>query len=201
MSSPADRIKPYAALSHIYGANSYGVPRGKWGKMTAKQKTAFRGRLYRERIKADPEAHAEYKARVNGHLEWKECYARWKAANRDRQNAYNRAYRKRAKAREAMNIHPNEVYAIIVKAIPRAWPKHMQDDIAGMICLDILENRATLDRVDHLVKAASTRFHRTMETWKTKSLDAPMGGTDLRRIDLLEAPAPYDGAHEEEDRS
>ncbi|MBZ9721430.1 hypothetical protein LB519_26660 [Mesorhizobium sp. AD1-1] len=37
------------------------------------------------------------------------------------------------------------------------------------------------------------------DTFKTLSLDAPMGGTDLRRIDLLVAPEPYEPEEDEED--
>jgi hypothetical protein len=43
------------------------------------------------------------------------------------------------------------------------------------------------------------RYNREYDTFKTLSLDAPMGGTDLRRIDLLEAPAPYEPEEDEED--
>ncbi|MER8464151.1 hypothetical protein [Mesorhizobium sp. M1396] len=42
-------------------------------------------------------------------------------------------------------------------------------------------------------------YNREYDSFKTLSLDAPMGGTDLRRIDLLEAPAPYEGDDDEED--
>jgi hypothetical protein len=57
--------------------------------------------------------------------------------------------------------------------------------IAGMIFLDILEKRSSLDNVSQLVKSASTKFHRTMETWKTRSLDAPIAGTDRPLLDLI----------------
>lgn len=42
-------------------------------------------------------------------------------------------------------------------------------------------------------------YNRDYDTFKTLSLDAPMGGTDLRRIDLLEAPAPYEREEDEEE--
>ncbi|MER9432929.1 hypothetical protein [Mesorhizobium sp. M0408] len=42
-------------------------------------------------------------------------------------------------------------------------------------------------------------YNRQYDTFKTLSLDAPMGGSELRRIDLLEAPAAYEPDEDEED--
>ncbi|TPK04593.1 hypothetical protein FJ872_27420 [Mesorhizobium sp. B2-5-9] len=163
MSSPADRVTPYGILGHIKGANTYGVSREKWGKMTAREKNAFRQRLYLARIKSDPLAYAEFKTRQNelrqGSAVQKKSREAWKVANRDKHLAYKRAYNRRAKARNAMMLNSESIYAAIVKAIPRTWPKHMRDDIAGMISLDVLENRACLDRVDHLVKMMRAMGH------------------------------------------
>ncbi|RWO39125.1 MAG: hypothetical protein EOS12_28650 [Mesorhizobium sp.] len=188
MDDPTDRIRPYIVLCHIKGANTYGVPREKWVKMTKKQKTAFRDKLWRENLKLDPVAHAAHRERqAELYYRYRERIRNWRAANRSRVNANKRAYAKRRKAHLAISQEPEKIFALITKAIPRGWPKPMRDDIAGMICVDILENRATLDHIDQLVKAAATRFNRTMETWKTKSLDAPIGSTDIAAITMVTA--------------
>lgn len=149
MDNPADRVKFYGALGKIKGANTYGIPREKWAKMSKKQKLAFRAKLWRERLMADPAAHAAYKQhQVEMNKRYRERKAAYRAARREMENANNLAYRRRKKAQTAIICDPEAVFAAIMKAIPRAWPKPTRDDIAGMICLDILENRATLDHVD-----------------------------------------------------
>lgn len=191
MSNPTDRVKPYAALAHIEGANTYGIPREKWSKLTAKQKVSFRQRMYIERLKADPEAYAEHKrCRIENRADETIQKRRanniaWKIANREKVLAYKRKHERKVRARKALMLNTDRILETILRAIPRAWPKHVRDDIAGMIFLDILEKRSSLENVDQLVKSASTKFHRTMETWKTRSLDAPIAGTDRPLLDLI----------------
>ena len=176
------KLPEYAAtLRAIPGANSYGVPREKWLKLTKKQKTKIRGAAGRERRKADAAAwkasadrdvalrtEKRRQARINGTA----------PARDDRAREADRQYKLRQKAKKAISLDPDKIYRQIVKAIPSAYPKHIRDDIAGMVCLQVLEGKASLDNVARLVKEATTKFHRVMETWKTKSIESAIPGTD-----------------------
>lgn len=200
--SPYDRLKPFVKLSRIPGANTYGIAPEKWKKMSARQKQRVRERVYFQRLKEDPVALAAYYAKQRqyrpNNVEARErASARkraWKRENREKCNAYNRTYLQRKKAKRQMQKSPELVYEIVTKAIPRAFPKHVRDDVASIIYLDILESRASLENIDGLVAKALTRFNRTMETYKTRSLDAPIPGTDgLTMLDLTASQAAREG--------
>lgn len=185
MISPELAVKLGAA--HEPGVNSYGVPFKKWAAMSAKEKNAFRNRICRARAKEnDPEAFAAA-VRRNHQAEkldpvrlakLKERRARWKKENREMHNKHNRAWRARLKVKSAIVMNPDAIYRDIMKAIPRGWQKSLRDDIAGMVCLDILEGKAQLGDMDRLVKDAYKRLNKLMDTWSTLSLDAPIPGHD-----------------------
>jgi hypothetical protein len=193
------------ARAGTYGANSYGVPFKKWAAMSAKEKHNFRRRLYRQRLKElDPEKLKELSRRayqrsrstpekIERYRAW---YKAWSTANNDRRNAANRAYCARLKVKSVIVMNPDAIYRDIVKAIPRGWQKSLRDDIAGMVCLDILEGRAKLGDMDKLVKDAYRRFNKLMDTWSTLSLDAPIPGHDKGTyIDRLADPSTMQEAN------
>lgn len=181
------RFGVFCKLSNVKGGNSYGVPFKKWAAMSAKEKVAFRKRIWRQRrMENDPEgfaAHlkAQHEAR-RGTPELRAAYnARrneWRKANRELKNRHNRDYRARMKVKGAIALNPDAIYRDIMKAIPRGWQKSLRDDIAGMVCLDILEGKAQLGDMDRLVKDAYKRLNKLMDTWSTLSLDAPIPGHD-----------------------
>jgi len=196
MDNPYDRLKPFVALRRNPGANTYGIAPEKWLKMTAREKQRLRHRAYMARLRDDPAAYAAYLAAIRQrrqeNVEVNELHkARnraYKRANREAMNAYNREYHKRKGSKQQLEQNPELVFQSVALAIPRALPKHVRDDLAGMIYLDILEKRASLDNLDGLVAAAMTRLNRTMETFRTRSLDAPIAGTDgLTMLDVIEA--------------
>ncbi|MCA0000987.1 MULTISPECIES: hypothetical protein [unclassified Mesorhizobium] len=105
----------------------------------------------------------------------------------------------RLKSMNAIRHDPDTVYRVVSRAVSSALPRFMRDDVINSMLLAVLEGELLLQHVGSRMKDYLGRYNREYDTFKTLSLDAPMGGTDLRRIDLLEAPAPYEAEDEDED--
>jgi hypothetical protein len=93
----------------------------------------------------------------------------------------------------------DRLHLLAKKALPPGLARCTRDDVISEITLAIflgtLVEKDLGKRAGEFLRA----YNREYDTFKTLSLDAPMGGTDLRRIDLLEAPAPYEPDEDEED--
>jgi hypothetical protein len=94
---------------------------------------------------------------------------------------------------------PDTVYRVVSRAVSSALPRFMRDDVISSMLLAVLEGELLLENVGTRIKDYLGRYNREYDGFKTLSLDAPMGGTDLKRIDLLEAPPPYEPEEDEED--
>ncbi|QKD03496.1 hypothetical protein EB235_20005 [Mesorhizobium loti R88b] len=116
----------------------------------------------------------------------------------------SRKLRERAQANMQRSINsirhdPDTVYRVVSRAVSSALPRFMRDDVIASMLLAVLEGKLLLDHVGARMKDYVTGYNREYDTFKTLSLDAPMGGTDLRRIDLLEAPAACEADEEDAD--
>lgn len=171
--------------------------RQKWRDKNADKVVEY-NRRHREKTK---EARAIYKKA-------------WRLANHDRHAAYTHAYyvenrvrilqqqaghRLTAKSINAIRHDPDTVYRVVSRAVSAALPRFMRDDVINSILLAVLEGELLLENIGARMKDYLGRYNREYDCFKTLSLDAPMGGTDLRRINLLEAPAPYEPEEDEED--
>lgn len=105
----------------------------------------------------------------------------------------------RKKSINTMRHDPDTVYRVVSRAVSSGLPRFMRDDVIASMLLAVLEGKLLLEHVGARMKDYVTGYNREYDTFKTLSLDAPMGGTDLRRIDLLEAPAPYEPEDDEDD--
>ncbi|BCG88530.1 hypothetical protein MesoLj113c_46400 [Mesorhizobium sp. 113-3-9] len=123
----------------------------------------------------------------------------YKLVNRDKVRRQEAAHRLVKKSINAIRHNPEDVYRVVSRAVSAALPRFMRDDVINSMLLAVLEGELLLQNVAARVKDYLGRYNQQYDTFKTLSLDAPMGGTDLRRIDLLEAPAPYEPEEDEED--
>ena len=57
----------------------------------------------------------------------------------------------------------------------------MRDDVINSMLLAVLEGELLLENIGARMKEYLGRYNREYDTFKTLSLDAPMGGTDLKR--------------------
>ncbi|MFK0688010.1 hypothetical protein ACFX5Q_07365 [Mesorhizobium sp. IMUNJ 23033] len=123
------------------------------------------------------------------------------AANRTHILQREVQYRIRLKSMHAVRHDPDTVYRVVSRAVSSALPRFIRDDVISSMLLAVLEGELLLGNVAARVKDYLGRYNRQYDSFRTLSLDAPMAGTDLRRIDMLEAPAAYDGEDDEEDDS
>jgi hypothetical protein len=146
-----------------------------------------------KRIAYNQKYHAE-------HRDHERAYFRLHyAENRDRILTGQAQYYLRVKSIKAIRHNPEDVYRVVSRAVSSTLPRFMRDDVINSMLLAVLEGKLLLEHVGARMKDYVTGYNREYDTYKTLSLDAPMGGTDLRRIDLLEAPAPYEPDEDEED--
>lgn len=184
----------------------------KW-RAENRQKDLDYGRRYRETHKeiraaakkawrlANPEkVVAYYHAYRAGHLDETRISQR-KYFVEHRQEIYKKqaAWMLRKKSINTMRHDPDTVYRVVSRAVSSGLPRFMRDDVIASMLLAVLEGKLLLEHVGARMKDYVTGYNREYDTFKTLSLDAPMGGTDLRRIDLLEAPAPYEPEDDEDD--
>ncbi|AZO23883.1 hypothetical protein EJ070_26505 [Mesorhizobium sp. M1E.F.Ca.ET.045.02.1.1] len=123
--------------------------------------------------------------------------ARYRRENREKLLAYNRRYylevhRERLLAKRlrlisvsTANHSPEGLMRAVNAAISPALPRFIKDEIAGEMMLAVLEGTLLLDQIRAKVQEYLRRYNRDYDTFKVLSLDAPIAGTDLRRIDTL----------------
>jgi hypothetical protein len=70
--------------------------------------------------------------------------------------------------------------------VPRGLPEWIRADVCQTIMLEVLEGKASVESMDFAAVAGFIRrVRRENGDYRLVSLDAPMGGTDLRRIDTI----------------
>jgi hypothetical protein len=149
--------------------------------------------------------HAKHRAAINAR------HRLWRAANREKLRAWQKAYRlanpeiiaatqKRSKAKRRKiakhlgethksELLKNNIYAAASHATPMHLPRWIRDDVIAEIVLAVLEGKIALEQIAKRVREFITAHHRAYETYVTRSLDAPIPGTDgLTYLDRLAAP-------------
>jgi hypothetical protein len=91
---------------------------------------------------------------------------------------YNRARWRKRKSISDIRHDPDKVYRCVARAIPAKLPKFARDDIAGMICLAVLEGKLLVKNIEKEVASFLRSYNREYDTFKTVSLDAPIPGAD-----------------------
>ncbi|MER8567532.1 hypothetical protein NKH85_16240 [Mesorhizobium sp. M0924] len=122
----------------------------------------------------------------------------WRAAHREQVLANQARWRLRRKSVAIIRHHPDQVYRLVSRAVSSGLPRFVRDDVMSSMILAVLEGKLLLENVASSAKSYLARHNREYDSFKTLSLDAPMGGADLRRIDLLEAPAAFEPEEEDD---
>lgn len=169
-----------------YDVNKYGVPVDVWNTLTAKERQRHynrysakqRGRPYNVSRQAKDNQNASKRALREKYPEI------WRAKDKARYRRY--------KDKKTITLSPDEVYNLINKAVSRALPAHIRDDVIAEICLAVLEGKLFIDDIKKEVVKYIRAHNREYDHFKTISLDATITGTDnLTRLDLLEAQPEY----------
>lgn len=81
---------------------------------------------------------------------------------------------------------PDQVYAMIDKAVSRALPHFARDEIVSTMCLAVLEGKLFTENINADARRFVAAYNREFDHFKTSSLDAPINGHEgLTRLDLL----------------
>lgn len=185
-------------------------------RMKSDPKWMAKQREYHRENRKKPENHARVRARLE-HLRksdptfkerHRQARRRYLEKHPDRQSESNRKQNaKRAvegRRRRALEIYKSpravdRLYRAARKGLPAGLPPWISDDVISEITLAVFQGWLVEKDIGKRAGEFLRTYNRENDTFKTLSLDAPMGGTDLKRIDLLEAPAPYEPEEDEED--
>ncbi len=157
------------------------------GRTRTKEQIAEQNRSYRERF---PEKCKQLKE--NWLAKNKEKAAAtiraWRGRNRERIRKVKAAWRARKAAQTEIKLSPEKVYLLLHRAVPRALPRHVRDDVIAELCLSILEGKLALKHLEDGVRKHLTAYNREYDTFKTLSLDAKIPGMDgMTYLDRLSA--------------
>lgn len=116
---------------------------------------------------------------------------KWDSENREKCAAYYRKgsikFRSIARARRS----PEEIFKLVMNAIPRELPRHERDDLVGTMCLAILEGKLLVKSVKAEVGKYLKAHNREYDTFKTMSLDEFVPGTKTRYVDNIASDAVH----------
>jgi hypothetical protein len=193
--------------------NKYGFTEEEWAALDTGNKRRAYAKVARIKSRAlNPEAFAERErakdqrrrhrdiqaARRRG----RERYHRTREAkrlqasasyyrNHDKQLARHRAKRARKESLAQVRCSPDVVYKLVTKAIPGGLPRHDRDDLAGAMCLAILEGKLLVKHIKAEVAKYLKAHNREYDTFKTLSLDAEIPGTKTRYVDNIASDAVH----------
>jgi len=186
----------------------YGLSSEEWNSLTKTERERYRTRIkYRLAFQKCPEqVRAKQREKRKRYLQRIRAYdlARYWANPEKRRKTARESYRRhhekqlqryrdrRAKQKSISIVrhNPNEVYHLVVAAIPGKLPRFARDDIAGMICLAVLEGKVLVKDIEKEVASFMRSYNREYDTFKTVSLDTPIPGMDgMTYLDKLAAGA------------
>jgi len=121
---------------------------------------------------------------------------------RTRENGRNHYYKHHAKMLEkdrrrwakerykrAITLAPEKVFEMINKAVSRALPKFVRDDVVGSMSLAVMEGTLFVENIDKEAAKFLKAYNREFDQFKTVSLDAPVPGCDgMTYLDRLADP-------------
>ncbi|WP_312222544.1 hypothetical protein [Rhizobium rhizoryzae] len=188
--------------------NKYGIPLSVWATLTTKEKEYQYNKFSRRknwhktsREKRDI-INAKQRAWRQAHLEEKRRKDReYKAANAERcRENYRRHYYKhhakmiekhrrrwaKERTKRALDQAPDKIFELINKAVSRALPRFVRDDVIGAMSLAVMEGQLLVENIDKEAAKFLRSYNREFDQFKTVSLDAPLAGTDgLTLMDSL----------------
>ncbi|GMB82879.1 hypothetical protein NN6n1_36620 [Shinella zoogloeoides] len=194
--------------------NEFGVPTDVWSCMSEIERQRFwRKRWYHGRMKEDPLLFAKHKDRLIARsnrirerwaedpeffrakmreIYWRDVEAtRAKARekylrNIERERARGRRRKKAENARCKIKRSPDEIYTLINRAVPKALPSHVRDEVVSSMCLAVLEGKLFIENIGKEAKAFLAAHNREFDHFKTTSLDESIKGHEgLTRLDML----------------
>jgi hypothetical protein len=169
-----DRVKTRAAWANM--------PREKRARINARDRARRLENLEEERWK-DREKYRKNaeKIRAQGRAEYR----------RNHQKHQERERRRSAKQRsqKQITLSPDAVFQTIDKAVSKALPRFIRDDIIAAMCLAVLEGNLFVENIPKEAAMFLRAHNREYDTFKTISLDAPLAGYDgLTLLDRLADP-------------
>jgi len=84
-----------------------------------------------------------------------------------------------------LQLRQNDLYATVNRAVSLGLPKHIRDDVISSMVLAVLEGEYTIEEIGRRSREFTSRYHKTMDTYKLKSYDSTIGDTDLKMIDTF----------------
>jgi hypothetical protein len=117
----------------------------------------------------------------------REARRRYKKKHSEQVNASNRRRLHRLRSIGVISQSPDAILKRVYASLPSGLPNFIRDDVAGEMLLAALEGKLLVENIARSVGEFTKKYNRQFDTFKTISLDAPIAGTGLRRIDLLVA--------------
>jgi hypothetical protein len=179
-----------------FDPSRHGVTMEEWLKLTPQERVRSTNRAnYRSRRKKNPEKLREKwrrdREKNRERIQEREFARYWADPEKRRKHTRDSYWRhhekrlasyraRRVKQKSISNVrhNPEEVYRRVVAAIPGKLPRFARDDIAGMICLAVLEGKVLVTDIENEVADFMRSYNREYDTFKTLSLDAPVPGMD-----------------------
>jgi hypothetical protein len=129
------------------------------------------------------------KRRLAEHPE--ETRAKWRAQYHRRRQADPKAARARWRQQyvKKRRREGQRIYSAAAAAVPASLPRHVRDDVVAALVLGVIERRYTVESLPAQAKREIAAHSRQFDHFKTLSLDAPIAGTELRRVDTIAADA------------
>ncbi len=93
------------------------------------------------------------------------------------------------RSKRAITLSPDKVFEMINKAVSRALPKFVRDDVVGSMSLAVMEGALFVENIDKEAGKFLRAYNREFDQFKTVSLDAPVPGADgVTYLDRLADP-------------
>lgn len=102
----------------------------------------------------------------------------WYHDNIDKARARKLAWHHKNKSVQQVRLSPDEIWMRIDKAVNRGLPRHVRDDVIGMMALAVLEGKLMVDKIESGARSFVTAYNRDNRVFDDLSLDAPIGGGD-----------------------
>ncbi|TAA54612.1 hypothetical protein [Shinella sp. JR1-6] len=158
--------------SKNWGARNRYPTRTKAQKQRMRQlQKEFRERN-RERLLPYWKARRDAAKLVEGAREKERAYQRdyyWKTI--EKQRARNKRRYAKERSIKKITLSPDEVFKLINKAVSRAIPKFVRDDVIAEMCLAVLEGKLFIENIGKEASKFLAAHNRAFDHFKTISVD------------------------------
>ncbi len=109
--------------------------------------------------------------------------------NHQKQLARSRSRWSKQRSKRTIALSPEAVMNLIDKAVSKALPRFVRDDVISAMCLAMLEGELFVENVGKEAAGFLRAYNREFDQFKTISLDAPLAGYDgVTLLDKLISP-------------